>query len=171
MERDPPSQAGRRKRLLDGRPCGPVAIDLESCARDDGRHAGKCLHELDDQGRETGLTRPVPIGELPVRLPELDDYRPSGNPEPPLAKARDWVEVTRDGRRYRRETNTMPQWAGSCWYFLRFCDPANDRRPWSFPTANRFDDSLEIRALSWGPRRMGWQRPAPPPQAGKELFP
>jgi leucyl-tRNA synthetase len=95
------------------------------------------LHELDDQGRETGLTRPVPIGELPVRLPELDDYRPSGNPEPPLAKARDWVEVTRDGRRYRRETNTMPQWAGSCWYFLRFCDPANDRRPWS-PEAERY---------------------------------
>jgi leucyl-tRNA synthetase len=89
------------------------------------------LHELDDQGRPTGLTRAVPIAELPVHLPAMDDYRPSGRPEPPLAKATDWVEVTRDGRRYRRETNTMPQWAGSCWYFLRFCDPANDRQAWS----------------------------------------
>src|SRR5262249_44388521 len=61
----------------------------------------------------------------------LEDYRPSGRPEPPLAKATAWVEVERDGRRYRRETNTMPQWAGSCWYFLRFCDPANDREAWS----------------------------------------
>jgi len=89
------------------------------------------LHELDDQGRPTGLTQTVPVDELPVRLPELEDYRPSGRPEPPLAKATAWVEVERDGRRYRRETNTMPQWAGSCWYFLRFCDPANDSEAWS----------------------------------------
>jgi leucyl-tRNA synthetase len=89
------------------------------------------LHELDEQGRPTGLTRTVPVEELPVRLPELEDYRPSGRPEPPLAKATTWVEVERDGRRYHRETNTMPQWAGSCWYFLRFCDPANDREAWS----------------------------------------
>src|SRR5206468_7216321 len=76
------------------------------------------LHELDEQGRPTGLTRTVPVEELPVRLPELEDYRPTGRPEPPLAKATAWVELERDGRRYRRETNTMPQWAGSCWYFL-----------------------------------------------------
>jgi leucyl-tRNA synthetase len=89
------------------------------------------LHELDEHGRPTGLTRTVPIDELPVRLPELEDYRPSGRPEPPLTKATAWVELERDGRRYRRETNTMPQWAGSCWYFLRFCDPANDGQAWS----------------------------------------
>jgi leucyl-tRNA synthetase len=89
------------------------------------------LHELDEHGHSTGLTRPVPVDELPVRLPDLEDYRPSGRPEPPLAKATEWVQVERDGRRYRRETNTMPQWAGSCWYFLRFCDPANDAEAWS----------------------------------------
>jgi leucyl-tRNA synthetase len=89
------------------------------------------LHELDEQGQPTGLTRAVPATELPVRLPEMEDYRPSGRPEPPLAKATNWVEIVRDGHRYRRETNTMPQWAGSCWYFLRFCDPANDRQAWS----------------------------------------
>jgi leucyl-tRNA synthetase len=89
------------------------------------------LHELDEHGRATGLTRAVPIDELPVRLPELEDYRPSGRPEPPLAKVTAWVELERDGRRYRRETNTMPQWAGSCWYFLRFCDPSNDGQAWS----------------------------------------
>jgi len=89
------------------------------------------LHELDEHERRTGLTRTVPFDELPVRLPELEDYRPSGRPEPPLAKATAWVEVERDGRRYQRETNTMPQWAGSCWYFLRFCDPDNDSEAWS----------------------------------------
>jgi leucyl-tRNA synthetase len=59
-------------------------------------------------------------------LPEVEDYKPTGNPEPPLSKAKDWLLVERDGRRYRRETNTMPQWAGSCWYYLRYLDPNND---------------------------------------------
>jgi leucyl-tRNA synthetase len=85
------------------------------------------LHELDAEGRPTGLVRTVPESELPLRLPELEDYRPSGRPEPPLGKAADWVEVTIGGKRYRRETNTMPQWAGSCWYYLRYLDPHNER--------------------------------------------
>jgi leucyl-tRNA synthetase len=85
------------------------------------------LHELDEQGRPTGLVRPLSEEELPLCLPELEDYKPTGQPEPPLSKARDWVEVVRDGKRYRRETNTMPQWAGSCWYYLRYLDPHNDR--------------------------------------------
>jgi leucyl-tRNA synthetase len=85
------------------------------------------LHELDAQGRPTGLVHTVPEAELPLRLPELEDYRPSGKPEPPLGKAADWVEVTVGGKRYRRETNTMPQWAGSCWYYLRYLDPKNER--------------------------------------------
>ena len=69
----------------------------------------------------------VPEFELPVLLPELEDYLPSGRPEPPLGKATDWVRYS---EQYRRETNTMPQWAGSCWYFLRYLDPKNDRQPW-----------------------------------------
>jgi leucyl-tRNA synthetase len=86
------------------------------------------LHELDERGQPTGLLRAVDIDELPVDLPHLDDYKPHGRPEPPLAKApEDWLYVQIDGRRYRRETNTMPQWAGSCWYYLRFIDPGNDQ--------------------------------------------
>jgi leucyl-tRNA synthetase len=85
------------------------------------------LHELDAEGRPTGRVRTVPESELPVLLPELEDYKPSGKPEPPLSKATDWVYVTREGKRYQRETNTMPQWAGSCWYYLRYLDPHNDR--------------------------------------------
>src|SRR5262249_58148412 len=68
----------------------------------------------------------LPVSELPVRLPELDDFKPTGKPEPPLSKAKEWVRYS---DRLRRETNTMPQWAGSCWYYLRFIDPRNDRRP------------------------------------------
>jgi len=63
--------------------------------------------------------------ELPVVPPPLDDYKPTGTGEPPLAKAKDWIRYS--GKAIR-ETNTMPQWAGSCWYYLRFCDPQNDKR-------------------------------------------
>jgi leucyl-tRNA synthetase len=87
------------------------------------------LHELGPDGRPTGAIRAVAEEELPVRLPELIDYRPGDTPDPPLSRAADdWLFVERDGRRYRRETNTMPQWAGSCWYYLRFLDPDNDER-------------------------------------------
>ncbi len=88
------------------------------------------LHELDESGQPTGIKRAVPPDALPVRLPELEDFKPHGRPEPPLAKADDdWLYVTLDGVRYRRETNTMPQWAGSCWYYLRFIDPHNTEVP------------------------------------------
>ena len=88
------------------------------------------LHELDDAGQPTGIKRPVSPQELPVRLPDLEDFKPHGRPEPPLAKADDeWLYVNQDGVRYRRETNTMPQWAGSCWYYLRFIDPGNAELP------------------------------------------
>ncbi|MDA0660859.1 MAG: leucine--tRNA ligase [Planctomycetota bacterium] len=87
------------------------------------------LHELDEHGNATGRIEPVGMGELPVNLPHLDDFKPHGRPEPPLAKAPDdWLYVTRGDRRFRRETNTMPQWAGSCWYYLRFIDPRNDQQ-------------------------------------------
>jgi leucyl-tRNA synthetase len=85
------------------------------------------LHEVDEQGQPTGRVEALTVEELPLRLPELADYKPSGRPEPPLGKATDWVNVTRGGKRYRRETNTMPQWAGSCWYYIRYLDPKNDK--------------------------------------------
>ena len=66
--------------------------------------------------------------ELPLTLPEMEDFKPTGTPEPPLSKAAQWLEVKRDGKTYRRETNTMPQWAGSCWYYLRYLDPRNDKQ-------------------------------------------
>ncbi len=82
------------------------------------------LHELGADGQPNGNIRAVPVEQLPVDLPHLEDFKPHGRPEPPLAKADDsWLYVELDGKRYRRETNTMPQWAGSCWYYLRFISP------------------------------------------------
>ncbi|MFM7739911.1 MAG: class I tRNA ligase family protein, partial [Planctomycetota bacterium] len=87
------------------------------------------LHELDEAGRPNGMLRAVDPDSLPVDLPHLDDFKPHGRPEPPLEKAPEsWLYPVIDGRRYKRETNTMPQWAGSCWYFLRFIDPHNDKQ-------------------------------------------
>ena len=75
-----------------------------------------------------GEPKAIADGDLPVVLPELEDFKPSGKPEGPLAVAVDWLETTdtETGRPALRETNTMPQWAGSCWYYLRFLDPDND---------------------------------------------
>ena len=72
-----------------------------------------------------GHHQAIPAAELPLLAPPLEDYKPSGTPEPLLSKAREWVELP-DGS--VRETNTMPQWAGSCWYYLRYCDPHNTER-------------------------------------------
>jgi leucyl-tRNA synthetase len=72
-----------------------------------------------------GKHQAIPDSELPLLAPPLEDYKPSGSPEPILTKAREWVELP-DGS--IRETNTMPQWAGSCWYYLRYCDPSNSDR-------------------------------------------
>jgi leucyl-tRNA synthetase len=86
------------------------------------------LHELGRDGKPTGRVRTVPAESLPVNLPEMSHFKPHGRPEPPLEEApQDWLYPTIDGVRYKRETNTMPQWAGSCWYYLRFLDPQNDR--------------------------------------------
>ena len=91
------------------------------------------LHVLDDEGEPTGEILPVPRDDLPVELPEVDEFKPTADGRPPLARAGDdWLIVTLpDGRKARRETNTMPQWAGSCWYFLRYIDPKNTEAPWS----------------------------------------
>src|SRR3989338_7118481 len=77
-------------------------------------------------------TVPVPESALPLLLPELKDFRPTGSTEPPLAKAAEWVKTSCPSCRgpATRETNTMPQWAGSCWYYLRYLDPHNDRQAW-----------------------------------------
>jgi len=83
------------------------------------------LHELDAEGKPTGMRSALEAKDLPLKLPDLDDFKPTGSPEGPLAKAKDWLSVTIDGKQYRRETNTMPQWAGSCWYYLRYLDPKN----------------------------------------------
>ncbi len=72
------------------------------------------------------MKRAIPDDQLPVRLPDLADFKPHGRPEPPLEKPMQLVYVTIDGKRHKRETNTMPQWAGSCWYYLRYIDPKND---------------------------------------------
>ena len=87
---------------------------------------------------EHGFPVPLPDKMLPVQLPEMTDFRPptqqdeSADPVPPLARIPDWVNAELDlgdgPRRYRRETNTMPQWAGSCWYYLRYLDPTNHDR-------------------------------------------
>ncbi|EPS60350.1 hypothetical protein M569_14453, partial [Genlisea aurea] len=76
---------------------------------------------------DTGECIPISEAELPLTLPELDDFTPTATGEPPLAKAVSWVKVFDQacGKSLRRETNTMPQWAGSCWYYLRFMDPRN----------------------------------------------
>jgi len=74
----------------------------------------------------------LPESALPLTLPEVTDYTPPVSGEPPLAKATDWVQATCPccGGPARRETNTMPQWAGSCWYYLRYIDPKNPRQGW-----------------------------------------
>lgn len=91
---------------------------------------------------EEGIAHPLPESMLPLELPEVEDYSPrtfdpedaDTQPETPLSRNADWVNVTLDlgdgagPRRYRRETNTMPNWAGSCWYELRYLDPHNDQR-------------------------------------------
>ena len=78
---------------------------------------------------EDGSQSLVDESDLPLTLPELQDYKPTGTGEPPLAKAEDWVNVVdpATGKKGRRETNTMPQWAGSCWYYLRYIDPHNEK--------------------------------------------
>ncbi|MFD8110419.1 leucine--tRNA ligase [Streptomyces microflavus] len=91
---------------------------------------------------EEGIAHPLPESMLPLELPEVEDYSPrtfdpedaDTQPETPLSRNADWVNVTLDlgdgagPRKYRRETNTMPNWAGSCWYELRYLDPNNDRQ-------------------------------------------
>jgi leucyl-tRNA synthetase len=74
---------------------------------------------------EDGQHSAIPDTELPLIAPDMEDFRPTGTPEPPLSKATDWVQYSATAK---RELNTMPQWAGSCWYYLRYCDAKNSER-------------------------------------------
>ncbi len=92
-------------------------------------------HEID-------YSKPIALeeSELPLLLPELEDYRP-GDPQGPLVRAQDWRFFQRDGQWFARETNTMPQWAGSCWYYLRYLDPSNTQRIFS---EQAYDDWMPV---------------------------
>lgn len=82
---------------------------------------------------EDGTKRVLGLDELPLTPPHMTDFKPTGDGQSPLARVREWIEITdpKTGRKAWRETNTMPQWAGSCWYYLRFCDPHNTEKAWS----------------------------------------
>ena len=80
---------------------------------------------------EDGQHHPVSISELPVKLPHIEEYRPTADGEPPLARAQEWRKTSFNGKSALRETNTMPQWAGSCWYYLRYMDANNPDAPFS----------------------------------------
>lgn len=80
------------------------------------------VHEDDNEYKIHALD----FKDLPLVLPELDDYTPAGDGKPPLSKAKEWLNVDWNGIPCHRETNTMPQWAGSCWYYARYIDPTNE---------------------------------------------
>ncbi|GAC1538312.1 MAG: leucine--tRNA ligase [Acidimicrobiales bacterium] len=114
---------------------GAVAFKLRDWLFSRQRYWGEPIPVVYD---EAGNVFGVPEDQLPVELPDLTNYEPEVAedpedmtvPQPPLARAREWVDIEMDLgdglKTYRRETNTMPQWAGSCWYYLRYLDPDND---------------------------------------------
>ena len=92
-----------------------------------------------------GTKRVLELDELPLTPPEMENFKPSPSGESPLATVRNWVEITdpKTGQKALRETNTMPQWAGSCWYYLRFCDPHNDKAAWD-PAKEKYWMSVDM---------------------------
>jgi leucyl-tRNA synthetase len=125
--------------LLDGLPTAEAKIKIVAWLEQKGLGRGTINYKLRDWlfSRQRYWGEPFPIvwtegrhraldeTELPVAQPEMEDFKPTGTPEAPLSKAREWLNYS---ERARRETNTMPQWAGSCWSYLRFCDPRNPTR-------------------------------------------
>ncbi|MFC1744795.1 leucine--tRNA ligase [Candidatus Riflebacteria bacterium] len=104
----------------------PIYYPVESSA-------GTDLNNFDprkDDSHRVVYEKPIPLeeSELPLVLPEIQDFKPTLDGEPPLARCEDWVYFQKDGNWFARETNTMPQWAGSSWYFLRYCDPHNNEQ-------------------------------------------
>jgi len=132
--------------FLDGLPTAEAKRRMTAWLEERGRGRAKVTYRLRDwlfsRQRYWGEPFPILLGpegqvalvpdsDLPVTLPELADFRPSPGGDPPLARATAWVQAPGpDGRAWRRETNSMPQWAGSCWYYLRFLDPHNAERAW-----------------------------------------
>jgi leucyl-tRNA synthetase len=144
-----------------GRGHGAVTYRLRDWLFSRQRYWGEPFPILYD---ESGLPIAVPESMLPVELPETDDFSPKSfppedadsTPEPPLGRLTDWVEVELDlgdgPKKYRRETNTMPNWAGSCWYELRYLDPTNTEalvdpkveHYWMGPSADRPLGGVEL---------------------------
>ena len=120
------SSADAKKRIIawleeNGRGRGDTRYKLRDWLFSRQRYWGEPFPIVWRDGKHEAL----PESELPITPPPLEDFKPTGTGEPPLAKARDWIRYSEDAT---RETNTMPQWAGSCWYYLRFCDPRNAER-------------------------------------------
>jgi leucyl-tRNA synthetase len=125
--------------LLNGLPTAEAKQKIIRWLEENGRGRRDVRYKLRDWlfSRQRYWGEPFPIvwrdgkhealaeSELPLTPPPLDDFKPTGTGEPPLAKAREWIRYSENAT---RETNTMPQWAGSCWYYLRFCDPRNAER-------------------------------------------
>ncbi len=111
---------------------------------------------------EDGQHRGLPESELPLLPPDLEDFKPTGTPEPPLSKATDWVQYSATAK---RELNTMPQWAGSCWYYLRYCDARNSER-FVGVEAERYWMVGQASSLSDSATRMV----APPKPGGVDLY-
>src|SRR5438067_3234234 len=125
--------------IINGLPTAEAKTKITRWLEERGQGKGAINYKLRDWlfSRQRYWGEPFPIvwqvsrhqalteSELPLEPPALEDFKPTGTGEPPLAKAKDWVRYSEAAT---RETNTMPQWAGSCWYYLRFCDPQNDRR-------------------------------------------
>jgi leucyl-tRNA synthetase len=125
--------------VIDGLPSREGIRKITAWLEQQGLGKGATTYKLRDWlfSRQRYWGEPFPIvwrdgkhqalaeSELPVVPPALEDFKPTGTGEPPLAKAKDWIRYSDTAK---RETNTMPQWAGSCWYYLRFCDPQNDKR-------------------------------------------
>jgi leucyl-tRNA synthetase len=128
---------------IDGLPTAEAKEKITKILSDEGVAYGSVKYKLRDWlfSRQRYWGEPFPIlldaddrahaideSELPLELPQMEDFKPTGTPEPPLSKAKEWLNVSRDGKTFTRETNTMPQWAGSCWYYLRYIDPLNSER-------------------------------------------
>ena len=128
--------------FLDGLPTPEAKRNITAWLEEKALGLGRVNYKLRDWlfSRQRYWGEPFPIlwdgdthhaltaKDLPVQPPELTDYKPTSSGDPPLARAREWCQLPGG---VTRETNTMPQWAGSCWYFLRFTDPQNDDAAWS----------------------------------------
>ena len=134
--------------FLDGLPTPEAKARMNSWLEEQGKGEATVSYKLRDwlfsrqrywgepfpvMHLEDGTLKLVPEDQLPVTLPKLDDWAPTGEFETPLSRVPEWIETSdpATGAKARRDPNTMPQWAGSCWYYLRFCDPHNDARAWS----------------------------------------